>query len=1158
MLTVHRSNRAEALADALADLLARPPEGARPADALCEEWVVVPSPGMERWLAMRIARKTGVCADVRFPFPAALVQEALAAVAGQDPESVRAAREAWSGRRIAWRVVGAVRARVAADPRYAPLRAYLGDGAGPGAPLDARAWGMLKRIAGTFDDYLTYRQQMLRDWDAGALQPREPDDWQPDLWAAVCAATPVPHPARVAQAFFDALGHGTPALEGIPPRICLFGVSTLPPFYLQVIQALARFRDMHLFTLDPCRFWWGDVQTPGEKALRRRKDRHARFADLHLEDGNPLLASMGLLGRDFQNVLFGDGGPAFDEADDAPFADPAEAPGGRGPTALDTLVSDLLNLRARAPGADDPECRPVRLRPDDRSLTFHACHGPMRQVEVLHDHLLRRFDEDPTLQPRDVVVMTPDIEAYAPLIEAVFSEGRRGGADPGFPLLPFHVADRGLRSQNPVAEAVARVLALPETRMTASEVLDLLALEPVRRRFGLAEDDLPAIRRWVDESGIRWGIDADDRARHGQPAADANTWRFGLDRLLLGYAMPGEDRTFGGVLPFDAVEGGPARTLGRFADACETLFAQVRALAAPRSLADWRATLDDLLDDLVRTAPGDAWRVRQVQDLGRRIADEAGDAFGGAVTLDAYRAILEEGFGTAGAGTGFLGGAVTFCAMVPLRAIPFRVVCLLGLDDGRFPRQRDRLAFDRMAGRPQPGDRTPRDDDNYMFLEALISARDSLAVFFTGQHIADNKELPPAVPVAELLDVVDATFATDSGRPARDLLLRRHALQPFSPRNFQPGDPFSYDGRFLEGAKRLLGVRGTTPALFAGLLDDPVTARADGGPEPLGVGLDALIRFVQNPVEFLLKERLGLRLELAAADLRDREPIELAPLEAYRVGDAVMRHLLDGTDPDAARALAVGRGELPLGSPGRVAFDAIVERAAPVVRVARAAREGRVETNCAIRFEHGPLRLEGTVEGIWGDGLIDVTYARVSARNRLRTWIRHVAASWAVPGFDGPSRCLALGGDGKDGCQTVTFAPLGPDPEARRAAAAAVLGRLLDLFRAGLRSPLPLLPKASAKYAETLRSKGDTAEGRSAARRAAAGAYGSNETFHQIGDDANPYVARVFGASPSFEDDVPVPGIPSGAAPGFHAVTVAVWDPLLDAQAAGARQGGGR
>lgn len=1157
MLTVHRSNRAEALADALADLLAQPPEGAGPTDVLHEEWVVVPSPGMERWLAMRIARKSGICADVRFPFPAALVQDALASVAGQDAESVRAARDAWSGRRIAWRVVGAVQARVASDPRYAPLRAYLGDGAGPDTPLDARAWGMLKRIASTFDDYLIYRQPMLRDWDAGVLESDEARDWQPDLWSAVCAATPVPHPAKVAQAFFDALQDGAPSPDGIPLRVCLFGISTLPPFYLQVIQGLARFRDVHLFTLDPCRFWWGDVQTPGEKALRRRKEPHARFEDLHLEDGNPLLASMGLLGRDFQNVLFGDAGPAFDEADDAPFVNPVDAPAGSTPTALDTLVSDLLNLRARAPGTDDPDHRPVRLDASDRSLTFHACHGPMRQVEVLRDHLLRLFDEDETLQPRDVVVMTPDIEAYAPLIDAVFSEGRCGGSDPGFPLLPFHVADRGLRSQNPVAEAVARVLALPETRMTASDVLDLLALEPVRRRFGLAEDDLAVIRRWVGESGIRWAIDAEDRARHGQPAAEANTWRFGLDRLLLGYAMPGEDRTFGGLLPFDAVEGGVSQVLGHLVDGCETLFERVRDLAAPRSLDAWRVALDDVLEHLIRTAPKDAWRVRQVQELGRHLVEEAGDAFTSEVTLDAFRAILEEGFGTAGAGTGFLGGAVTFCAMVPLRAIPFRVVCLLGLDDGRFPRQRDRLAFDRMGRSHQPGDRTPRDDDNYMFLEALISARDSLAIFFTGQGIADNKELPPAVPVAELLDVVDATFATDSGRPARDLLLRRHALQPFSPRNFLSGDPFSYDGRFLEGAKRLLGLRKEPPALFDGLLDEPVITNADGVQEPLVVNLDALIRFVQNPVEFLLKERLGLRLETAASDLRDREPIELDPLEAHRVGDAVMRHLLDGTDPAAARERAFGRGELPLGSPGRVVFDEIVERVEPLVHAALRAREGLAESNRAIRFEHGPLRLEGTVEGVWGNGLIDVTYAKVSARNRLRTWIRHVAASWTDPDFDGPSRCLVLNTGLQAGFEVVAFASLGPDPEARRSAAASVLLRLLELFRAGLRSPLPLLPKASAKYAETVRSKGDTAEGRATARMEAAGQYAS-DSDRVRGDDANAYIARVFGACPSFEDDVPVPGIPPGAAPGFHEVTMTVWGPLLDAQMVRPRKGGRR
>ncbi len=1201
MLKVHRSNRAESLAMALAGVLAR---GADTADVLSEEVVVVPSSGMERWLSMRIAQQSRICANVRFPFPASVVQDAMVAALGQGPRDGH--RDAWAGRRIAWRIVAALRERVDTDPRFAPLQAYLGPGRGTDAPIDTRTWGLARRIADVFDGYLTYRQGLVLGWQAGPVAAEDIDDWQPELWRAVCATTPFPHQAQEADRFFEALDTPSPALGDLPARLCLFGISTLPPFYLQALQALARHREVHLFTVDPCRYWWGDVQTPSEKARRRCKGRGTSDADLHLDDGNPLLASLGLLGRDFQNVLNGDAGPGYDDVEDAPFLDPLVDGESPRPTLLNVVQSDLLNLRNRRPGASDPDAQPCRLDPDDSSISVHSCHGPMRQVEVLHDLLLGMFDEDPTLQPRDVVVMTPDIEAYSPLIEAVFADGRRPGGQaadgtlgPGFPTLPFHVADRGMRHENPVAEAVSRLLEMPDKRFAASEVLDLLTLEPIRQRFGVGVDDLPAIRDWIGNSGIRWGIDEDDRLRHDQPCTRQNTWRFGLDRLLLGLAMPGEDRRYADVLPLDAVEGGAAAGLGRFAEFCETLFEVVRGLSHPRPLAGWADAVAALLQAMVRAGPRDAWRVRQVIDVTTGIATEAEGAFQGDVGLDAFRLILQEGFAAPRTATGFLGGAVTFCAMVPLRAIPFRVVCLLGMDDEAFPRQRDRLGFDRISVGHQPGDRDPRDDDRYLFLEALLSARDRLAVLYTGRSVRDNTALPPAVPLAELLDVLDASFyvdvpesaspavkvssgnplpaparsgggdvpesasslagvsfgnpsppparsgGTDGRRPARTIVVRDHALQPFSPRNFAAGHAIGFDRRYLEGAVRLVGPREDPPPLFEGPLDDPVIAGADGTTEDLVVTLDALVRFVGNPIEHLLRERLGLHLGEVADEVKDREPIELGSLESWAIGDAVLSLRLAGADAGQAFAVAMGRGVLPPGAPGRALFSGVLDTVEPIRAAAMALRGSGVPRNALVHFSSGHIRLEGTVEGVTDDGRVEPQVSKIGPRHELQTWIRHLAASLADPDFAGPSH--RVGRDPKTGSQVVTFRPLAADPAGRRALAAGHLACLLGLYHRGLQAPLLLLPTASRAYAARIVREGDSPEARDTARKDADRQYRVSPPFKPFGDQADPYIRRVLGDRTPLAPDLSVPGIPTAPGLAFHDVAMAVWGPALRA-----------
>ncbi|MGH7291879.1 MAG: exodeoxyribonuclease V subunit gamma, partial [Myxococcota bacterium] len=377
----------------------------------------------------------------------------------------------------------------------------------------------------------------------------------------------------------------------------------------------------------------------------------------------------------------------------------------------------------------------------------------------------------------------------------------------GRPRIPNRFADRPVRADNEVAEAFTALLGLLRGRLTAAEVLDVLRRDPVRARFGIAGDDLELVRRWITETGVCWGIDADHRAAHDQPAADQNTWRFGLDRLLLGYAMPGDGLVqFGDALPYDDLEGGEAVLLGRLADFCDALFTAQATLAAPRSPAGWRDELGRLLERLVARSPATAHQHELIRaGLATLAARAEAAGFAELLRLETVQAQLDDELQRGATAHGFLSGGVTICELLPMRSIPFKLVCLLGMNDDAFPRQGRPLGFDRIAAQPRPGDRSVRDDDRYLFLEALLAARQQLVISYVGQRITDNQPLPPSVVVQELLDTIERTFVAPDGQTVAARIVVTHPLQPFSPRYFRGAEDrlFSYSNAYRAGAAAL-------------------------------------------------------------------------------------------------------------------------------------------------------------------------------------------------------------------------------------------------------------------------------------------------------------------------------------------------------------------
>ena len=1005
MLKVVQSNRVENLAAELLGTQAKAPL----ADPLAEEVVVVQSPGMALWLRTEQAKAFGIAAGVAYPLPSLFAWRLIRTLV---PAPVD---DPYAKRSLRWTLFGLLAALPPNAPEFAPLRHYL-----EGGEQALKRFQLAERIADLFDQYLVYRPSWLAAWGRGQRLglPGPHEAWQSALWAqAVAALGAVPDRAALLTAALDRLVQSPPGslddlLLPVAPRVALFGLSALPPGQLALFTALARHRPVTLYFLNPSADYWAEVLRPAVVARRQAEALKGGGAEaleayeaaaLAYLPAHPLLAQNGALGRQFLNQLL-----ALDGA--------AEVLDHFGEREEETALAQLQ--QAVLLGDDAP----LVLSPEDRSLRFLPCPSPLREIEALYDALVEAFEADATLRPQDVVVMIPDIDHYAPLIEAVF--GR-----PEVPLaLPYSIADRQGQEEAPLLAWLSRLLALPSSRFERSTVMALLALPQCQRAFGLAAEDLPLFERWLEGAEVRWGWDGPDWAPTGLAEEDVlHSWRRGLDRLLLG-AMTGDaEGVFSGLAPVALAEGEGAR-LGALHAVVETL-ARFRArLAGPCLPAEWAAVLDDALQSCLALAPEDELVLAPLREALSELLTlpepVASSPLPRLALLEALRGALE-GPGTAHR---FFAGGVTFCTLMPMRVLPFRIVGLVGMNEDAYPRLEQPLPFDLMAQAPRPGDRLRRSEDRYLFLEALLSARDRVILSWTARD-RNYRPLPPSLLVTELQAALSGEVESKAIEAALEPITVAPPLQPFSSRYGEAG---------LETYQSLWRPRAEASLEAAGAGLPPRDLRAPVAPA-------LLLAFYRDPLGIYFREGLGAALRRLPERVEDDEPFTLDPLGRYRLLEESVA--LAGSD-----GVLRARGSLPLGAAG----DRALAEARATTQALRDALPAAfwaataVETPLDLALPSG--RLLGPCLR-WSDGLVRAQrFGALRAQDRLGLWIKvllYAAAGWGRHGvLLGPEKA------------TVVTAPEAPE---------AALETLLALLQTGLGEPLPLFPDASCTWAEAVR-----------------------------------------------------------------------------------------
>jgi len=1047
-----RSNRTENLADALASRIRESPLG-----PFEREVIVVQSRGMERWLTLALAERLGIWSNPSFPFPRAVVEQVLSGLSLGASDEARA----YEPDRLKWTIAELLR-----ESAPAKLNAFLGE------PRDAdRVLRLATSVSVAFDDYVVYRPQLLARWAKGD-DGRE--DWQPELWRRVVERLgPNDLASRVAQAL-TALRSGQASGATDVKRLNLFSLETLPPLFLELFSLLSKSVPTTFYLLEPSSEYVSDLD-PAPRLSAEVGD--------SATDGHPLLASLGRLARDFQQILL--------EVDHAVHleADRFEAPGRT--SLLNSLQADILEFRSPAKEGARQE-----IEASDVSIALHACTGPMREVQVLHELIRAALEDDATLRPEDIVVMTPDLEAYASAFRAVFAEDDRRP-------IPYEVHDRKTRDDASFYDDFLAVLDVLDSRFSVLDLVRLMDAHSLREEFRFTQDQRARLAELLAAAGVRWGIDAQHRAELEFPTEPLHTWRAGLGRLFLGFALPPEATgVFQGSLPRGAPSLSDAELVARLARLCELLFELQRRSRGALDVDSWVRELQRLCSSLFAENDESSGGLRVLRsalgDLG--LITSAG-GYRGLITLKTLRRELGALLVQRAPAVGFLRRGVTLTELVPLRSVPFRVVCLLGMSEDVFPRADKRPSFDALVSDHKPGDRNRRDDDRHSFLQAILCARDRLIITYSALASGPRSIANPSPVVWELREAVRQYYVLPGNEPV--LEATAHPLHPFDQRYFEEGSlPRSASQRYLEIARSLGEPR---------LEPTRVELRGEPETEEQSLSVDELAAWLWNPTSAFIERVLQARFAASALYEPASGLTELGRYAAARVGNEALQGGLRG---EALDAYLGASPDFPDGTWGALERQRI-GREIRVIESRKAMLEPAEPAQSElVSAEVAGLTLEARLDGLYPEQRILERFTNPGSRSELTVWLEHLILQ--TKGAQQSTTQLVLRGT-ETRASLISFK--------RVSDAHAQLEVLIDLYRASREAPLPLLEKASRLFVEKLLESGSVK------------AFSTAQKELQMQRRWDPYLRYVFGQEDPFDD--------AAWREAFEAAAIQLYEPLF-------------
>ncbi len=1004
MLNYYYGTELTGLADELIERLNAEPLQ----NPLSPEIFVVQNHGIGQWLSLYIAGKEGVAANQKFEFPSERIWKLIRMLDDSIPETLPSDRVP-----MTWSLMEMLREEKVLSS-FNELRQYISKG--EAGNEEARRWKLCTKIADVFDQYLIYRPDMILKWER---KPGEggssTERWQSRLWNRLIEyweqfhAGDKLHRARMQQTLLDRIREGAVDEGKLPERLTVFGISSMPPVFVEILGGIARWTkvDFYQLCVDP-------------------EVREASDFD------NPLLASLAGEPTKFRTL--------FHKLDTVNYIGVEREVGGRGSTLL-----DQLHLHLKQDRVPDNDKKKAQI---DDSIRVHSCHSPMREVEVLYDQLLDILEDNPGINPEDILVMTPDIDTYAPIIEAVF-----GMPDEGQPKIPFGIADLDIKKDKQAIRTYLKVLELCESRFKLTDVLDLLDMRPVQQTFGIEDEDLGRIERWVDENRIRWGIDETFKKELGLPGNENFTWKAGLSRILLGYAMaPDEEHLYGDMYPFGDIEtSDDAELAGKLSHFLNALFHLQNAVDKAKAPSRWTQILHKAVDQFLPAESELFWEKSKIRSTIRQVGEKSSlGGFSRAIPFRIVRLWVKEQLEGGKTGGGQMGRGVIFSSLTPMRTIPFKVIGLIGMNEDAFPRSKIPVEFDLMNLHPRKGDPNRAEEDRYLFLETLLAAGSHLYFSYVGRGNRQDMTYPPSTVLSEFLDYLRQYHGAEEGS-----ITTGHRLQAFSPAYYTTEELFSYSKSSQDTALEL--GRGHSQKFWEQL--------PEADPSWKQITVDELVSFFQHPAKYTLRNRLGIYLDEEKVLTDDREPFELEKLDQYLVKQELLDRYLDGRPLEPFQKILKARDMLPQGWSGDRAFDSSAEDTRQFGDRIKMQLDQQQMADLEVDVEVAGFRITGKLSRIYADARMEYRFGKGRPKYKIQFWIRHLLFQLAKEKSH-PGESILFCWD-----KNLKKYVLNPVEDAR-----SILEQLVGWYWEGLAKPLPFYSKSSYAFAKETIEKGNTVE----------------------------------------------------------------------------------
>ena len=1000
-------------------------------DPFKQERIIVQSQGMSSWLKLQIADNIPICANIDFPFLYSFIKDVLekTLTPNLSPDI-----ELYTHDVLIWKIFDIL---PEITENFPELSSYLS-----GRNLRLKQFQLSEKISYSFDQYEIFRPDILLNWKNNIVENKS-NDWQAKIWQKISK-----YNTSRSQGFLNFFTSADLSKLDYE-RIFVFGITTMPAVYINFFQILGNSGniDIHFFYLNPCKENWEYNLSQKEevKVNSLLFSRNVINPEDFVERGNPLLSSFGQTGREFFSAILENTEYSTEDC----FIETENT------TILEQIQNNILK---NEPAAILP---PQQQRNDDISLQFHNCHNKTREIEVLYDNLLNLIQQDKTIQPGDIIVTTPDISAYEPHIKSVFNRRNKELSDN--PILPFSLSDIKIAKNSKVVKSFIKLLEQVNSKYRMSEILDILETCAIREAFNIEDENIDLLRKWADESGMRWGIDAEHRSDLGLPAFEENSITSGLNRLMLGFAMEDTDIIYNdSIIPYNEIEIAESELLGKFSYYLSSLSNLRKTLSNKFSINQWHSILNSVIDDFFESNNDtfkDVSFLINVIDSLKESAELA--KFETEVSLDIIKSYITEHIEAETVYEGFLRGKITFCTMLPMRGIPAKVICMLGMNDGEFPRQETKLGFNIINKEIRLCDRSKKLEDKYIFLESILAARKNLYISYIGQSDKSDEIYPPAGPVCELIDYLKQLY----GEKTVQTMILNHKLQAFNSIYFNSSHEnfFSYSAVDCNAARTLMSEKNHSIKIYKEL-----NIRNNGSSST--IELEELINFFKNPCKAFLNQTLNASYPfIDKTETLDTEPFSINSLEKYTLTQKLLETVINNNDKKKLYQKLKHSGLLQIGIEGEFYFNNLFTQVDTLLKTSykdiKSPKE-LIENTNNIDFEfalYNNFSLKGNLDNVSNDGYqVYLRLARESGKRALECWLKHL--------------CLCASGFGK---KTFYFIckpgervnSIGIFDDISKKEAIQYLAIITSLYKEGMKKPIPFFPESSYAFAKKNKQK---------------------------------------------------------------------------------------